>query len=44
VAASFGISLLTNELLTTRYHKSYGLTTDLQAQPNAVYASLDYRF
>ena len=44
VAASFGISLLTNELLTTRYRKPYGLTTDLQAQPNAVFASLDYLF
>jgi len=44
VAASFGISLITNELITTRYHKSSGFHADLQAEPNAVYASLDYKF
>jgi len=44
VAASFGVSLIANELITTRFRKSSGLHADLQAQPNAVYASLDYRF
>lgn len=44
VAASFGISLLYNELITTRYHKPSGLYTDLEADPHMVYASLNYRF
>jgi membrane-associated phospholipid phosphatase len=44
VAASFGISLLFNELITTRYHKPDNLHADLQAKPNAVYASLNYTF
>lgn len=44
VAASAGISLLYNELLTTRFHRRAGLTTDLQAGPHDVYASLNYRF
>lgn len=44
VAASAGISLLYNELITTRYQKKYGFTSDLQAQPNGVYASLNYRW
>jgi membrane-associated phospholipid phosphatase len=44
VAASFGISLLYNELITSRYHKPYGIYSELEAEPNAVYASLNYRF
>lgn len=43
VAASAGISLLYNEVFTTRYRKS-GLYSDLEAQPNGVYASLNYRY
>lgn len=44
VAASAGISLLANELITTRYTQKYGMTTNVQAQPNGVYAALNYRF
>ncbi|WP_167082845.1 phosphatase PAP2 family protein [Rhizomicrobium palustre] len=44
VAASAGISLLYNELITTRYTKRYGFTSDLQAQPNGLFASASYRF
>jgi membrane-associated phospholipid phosphatase len=44
VAASFGVSLLANELITTRYRKRSGLQADLQAKPGAIYASLDYKF
>lgn len=44
VAASAGISLFYNELITTRFHKKYGVTSELQAEPNGVYASLNYKF
>jgi membrane-associated phospholipid phosphatase len=44
VAASFGISLMYNELITTRYHKPYGLYSDIKADSRGVYASLDYKF
>jgi len=44
VAASAGISLLYNELITTRFHPRSGFATDLQAGPKDVYASLNYRF
>jgi len=44
VAASAGISLLYNELITTRYHKPYGVYSDLQAGRDGVYASLNYKF
>jgi membrane-associated phospholipid phosphatase len=44
VATSFGVSLLYNEVFTTRFQKNTGLTTDLNAQPGGVYASLNYRW
>ncbi len=44
VAASGVISLGYNELITTRYRKPYGLTSNLAANPSGIYASLDYRF
>lgn len=44
VATSFGISLLYNELITTRYHKPYGVYSDIQADSKGVYASLNYKF
>ena len=44
VAASAAISLGYNELITTRYRKPYGLTSNLSADPSGIYASLDYRF
>ncbi|MDR3528846.1 MAG: phosphatase PAP2 family protein [Rhizomicrobium sp.] len=42
VAASAGISLLYNELLTTRFRKHSGLSTNLQAGPHEVYGSVNY--
>jgi membrane-associated phospholipid phosphatase len=44
VAASFGISLLYNELFTTRYQRSKGVYSSLDAGPKGVYASLSYRW
>jgi membrane-associated phospholipid phosphatase len=44
VAASAGISILFNELITTRYRKKYGVYSELEAEPNGVYASLHYSF
>ncbi len=44
VAASFGISMVYNELITTRYHKPYGLYSDLEVDRHTVYASLNYKF
>lgn len=44
VMASAGISLLYNEIITTRYRPTRGLYSDLRADPDAVYASLNYRF
>lgn len=44
VATSAGVSLLYNELITTRYRKPTGFYSDLQASPDAVYASLNYRW
>jgi membrane-associated phospholipid phosphatase len=44
VAASFGVSLLYNELITTRYHKPYGVYSSLDAGRDGVYASLNYKF
>jgi membrane-associated phospholipid phosphatase len=44
VTASFGISLLYNELITTRYQKPYGVYSDIQADSKGVYASLNYKF
>lgn len=44
VAASAGISLLYNELITTRFKPRSGFASDIQAQPNGVYASLNYRW
>jgi membrane-associated phospholipid phosphatase len=44
VAASVGISLLYNEIITTRYTPHRRFYTDVQATSNGVYASLDYRF
>jgi membrane-associated phospholipid phosphatase len=42
--ASGGISLLYNEIITTRYHPNRGFYSNLDAQPDGVYASLGYRF
>jgi len=44
VATSFGISLLYNEIITTRYHPKRGFYTDLDADSRGVYASLNYRW
>lgn len=44
VATSFGISLIYNELITTRYHKKTGLYTNLEAEPGGVFASVNYRW
>lgn len=44
VAASFGISLLYNEFITTRYQPRRSLTTSLDADSKGIYASLDYKF
>jgi membrane-associated phospholipid phosphatase len=44
VAASFGISLIYNELITTRYQKPYGVYSNLEADSRGVFASLNYRF
>lgn len=44
VAASAGISVLYNELITTRYHKPYGVYSSLEAGRDGVYASLNYKF
>lgn len=44
VATSAGISFIYNELITTRFKPRTGLYTDLQAQPNSVYATLNYRW
>jgi len=44
VATSAAISLGYNELITTRYHPRNSLYTDLQASPDGVYASLNYRW
>ena len=44
VATSAAISLGYNELITTRYHKRYGFSSDLEASPDGVYASLNYRW
>ncbi len=42
--ASAGISLIYNEIITTRYRPVRGFYSDLQADPNAVYASVNYKF
>ena len=42
VAASAGISLLYNELITTRFHPRNTFYTNLDANPDGVYASLHY--
>lgn len=44
VAASAGISLLYNELITTKYQKPYGVYSSLDAGRDGVYASLNYKF
>ncbi len=44
VAASAGISLLYNEIVTTRFHPRMGFSSDLQAGPHDVYASVNYRW
>jgi len=44
VATSAVISLGYNELITTRYHEKYGFDSDLEASPDGVYASLNYRW
>jgi membrane-associated phospholipid phosphatase len=44
VATSSVISLGYNELITTRFHARYGFSSDLEASPDGVYASLNYRW
>ncbi|MDE2133432.1 MAG: phosphatase PAP2 family protein [Alphaproteobacteria bacterium] len=44
VATSAAISLGYNELITTRYRPRSGFYSDLQASPDGVYASLNYRW
>lgn len=44
VAASFGVSLLYNEFITTRYRPRKGFYSDLDANSKGVYASLNYRW
>lgn len=44
IAASAAISILYNELITTRYQKPYGVYSSLQAESDGVYASLNYKF
>lgn len=44
VATSFGVSLLYNEIITTRFQPKTGFYTDLDAQPDGVYASVNYRW
>lgn len=44
VATSFGVSLLYNEVFTTRFQKSTGFYSSLDADPKGVYASLNYRW
>lgn len=44
VAASFGVSLLYNEFITSRYRPQRQLYTDLQADSKGVFASLNYQF
>ncbi|MDE1937414.1 MAG: hypothetical protein KGI68_00205 [Alphaproteobacteria bacterium] len=42
--ASTVISWGYNELITTRYHKPYGFYSDLQASPDGVFVSANYRW
>ncbi len=44
VATSFGISLIYNEFITTRYHKRIGFYTNLNAEPGGAFASVGYRW
>lgn len=43
-AASFGISLAWNEIFTTRFKKNDRWSTDLEASPSGVHASVNYRW
>jgi len=42
--ASTAISWGYNQVITTRYHPISGFQSDLQAGPNGIYASLNYRW
>jgi hypothetical protein len=42
--ASTVISWGYNELITTRFHPRYGFYSDLQAGPDGIYASVNYRW
>lgn len=44
VATSFGISLIYNELITTRFHERRGFYTNLNAEPGGAFASVGYRW
>jgi membrane-associated phospholipid phosphatase len=44
VAASFGVSLLYNEVLTTRLQRNTGFYSDLDASPQGVHAAISYRW
>ncbi len=44
VLASAAISFGYNELITTRFHRQTGFSSDLTAGPSGVYASLNYRW
>jgi membrane-associated phospholipid phosphatase len=44
VAASAGISLVYNEIITTRYYPKHSFSSDLNASPNGVYAAISYHF
>jgi len=44
VAASAGISLLYNEIVTTEYHPRRGFYSALNASPTGVYAAISYHF
>ncbi|MDE2184934.1 MAG: phosphatase PAP2 family protein [Alphaproteobacteria bacterium] len=43
-AASFGISLVWNEIFTTRYNRYDSWSADLDASPSGALATLDYRW
>lgn len=43
-AASFGISLLYNQIFTTEYHKKFGWYSDVDADSQSVSARIGYRW
>jgi membrane-associated phospholipid phosphatase len=44
VATSGAISLGYNEIITTRYHQPYNLTTSISATPGGAFVALNYRW